>query len=77
MAGILILYYSRTGTTEAPARAVAEGVESIGEASAKLIRLDYATVHDFVNCGAVGFGSPNYFETMKSLHLLRLPSDSE
>jgi Uncharacterized flavoproteins len=58
---------SRTGRTEALANAIAEGVESVKEVSAKVKRVDYATVHDFVNCDAVAFGSPNYFSYMAGL----------
>ena len=67
MVDVLILYYSRTGRTEALANAIAEGVESVDEASAKVKRVDYATIHDFVNCDAVAFGSPNYFSYMAGL----------
>lgn len=67
MVEVLILYYSRTGRTEALANAIAEGVESVKEVSAKVKRVDYATVHDFVNCDAVAFGSPNYFSYMAGL----------
>lgn len=67
MVDVLILYYSRTGRTEALANAIAEGVESAKEASARVKRVDYATVHDFVNCDAVAFGSPNYFSYMAGL----------
>jgi flavorubredoxin len=45
------------------AKAVAEGVENKG-GSAKLKRVDYATVHDFISCNAIAFGSPNYFSYM-------------
>jgi len=41
--------------------AVVEGVESVERASAKMKRVDYATVNDFISCDAVAFGSPNYF----------------
>jgi multimeric flavodoxin WrbA len=61
---VLVLYYSRTGRTEALANAVVEGVESLEGASAKVKRVDYATVNDFISCDAVAFGSPNYFSYM-------------
>jgi multimeric flavodoxin WrbA len=61
---VLILYYSRDGRTEALARAVAEGVETVDNASAQMKRVDYATVDDFISCNAVAFGSPNYFSYM-------------
>jgi flavorubredoxin len=57
---VLVLYYSRTGRTEALAKAIVEGVESVEGASAKIKRVDYATVNDFISCDAVAFGSSNY-----------------
>jgi multimeric flavodoxin WrbA len=67
MVEVLILYYSRDGRTETLAKAVAEGVNSVPEASVLLERVDYATVYDFVSCDAVAFGSPNYFSYMAGL----------
>ena len=64
MVEILVLYYSRSGRTKALADSVAEGVESIEGATAKVKRVDYATVNDFISCDAVAFGSPNYFSYM-------------
>jgi len=67
MVEVLVLYYSRSGRTEALANSVAEGVESVKGASAKVKRVDYATVDDFISCDAVAFGSPNYFSYMAGL----------
>ena len=67
MVDILVLYYSRTGRTEALARAVAEGTGAIEGASARVKRVDYATVSDFISCDGVAFGSPNYFSYMAGL----------
>jgi len=67
MVEVLVLYYSRTGRTEALAKALAKGVESVDGASAKMKRVDYATVNDFIFCDAVAFGSPNYFSYMAGL----------
>jgi len=67
MVEVLVLYYSRSGRTEALANSVAEGVESVEGASAKVKRVDYATVNDFISCDAVAFGSPNYFSYMAGL----------
>jgi len=64
---VLVLYYTRGGRTEALARAVAEGVNNVEGASARIKRVDYATVDDFVSCDAVAFGSPNYFDYMAGL----------
>ena len=67
MVEILVLYYSRTGRTEALARAVAEGAAAVEGASARAKRVDYATVNDFISCDGVAFGSPNYFSYMAGL----------
>jgi len=64
---VLILYYSRAGSVEAMAKAVADGVNSVKGASSKLRRADYANVDDFISCDAVAFGSPNYFGYMAGL----------
>ena len=64
---VLVLYYTRGGRTEALARAVAEGVNNVKGASARIKRVDYATIDDFVSCDAVAFGSPNYFDYMAGL----------
>ena len=66
MIEVLVLYYSRTGRTEALAKALAEGVKS-KQGSAKVRRVDYATINDFVSCDAIAFGSPNYFSYMAGL----------
>lgn len=66
MVEVLVLYYSRTGRTEALAKALAGGVES-KQGSAKVRRVDYATVNDFISCDALAFGSPNYFSYMAGL----------
>ena len=66
MVEVLILYYSRGGRTKGLAKAVAEGVEGKG-GSAKVKRVDYATVDDFTSCDAVAFGSPNYFSYMAGI----------
>jgi len=67
MVQVLVLYYSCGGRTESLAKAVAEGVNKVPEASASLKRVDYATVYDFISCDAVAFGSPNYFSYMVGL----------
>ena len=67
MIEVLVLYYSRSGKTEGLAKAVAEGVSSVAEATASMKRVDYATVNDFISCNAVAFGSPNYFGYMAGL----------
>lgn len=67
MVEVLVLYYSRSGRTDALAKSVADGVESVKGASSKVKRVDFATVNDLVLCDAVAFGSPNYFSYMAGL----------
>jgi flavorubredoxin len=64
---VLVLYYSKTVSVEAMAKAVARGVNSVVDASSKLRCVDYANVDDFISCDAVAFGSPNYFGHMAGL----------
>ncbi|MGD8564850.1 MAG: flavodoxin domain-containing protein [Candidatus Bathyarchaeota archaeon] len=66
MVEVLVLYYSRGGRTKGLAKAVAEGIESKG-GSARIQRVDFATVDDFTSCDAVAFGSPNYFSYMAGI----------
>lgn len=63
MVTVLILYYSRTGNTEAMARAVAEGAKIEG-VEVVLKRVDYATIFDVFFADAVAFGSPCHFAYM-------------
>ena len=67
MVEVLILYYSRSGRTEALAKAIIQGVNHIDGVSTNLKRVDYATVNDLISCDAVAFGSPNYFSYMAGL----------
>lgn len=66
MPKVLIVYYSRTGNTEAMARAVAEGAKSEGLA-ARVKRVDYTTAYDLMSADAVAFGSPCYFGYMAGI----------
>ncbi len=63
MAKLLIVYHSRTGNTEAMAKAVYEGAVSAG-ASVTMKKATEATCDDLLGCDAVAFGTPNYFGTM-------------
>lgn len=67
MVEVLVLYYSRTGRTEALAKVVAQGASTVKGVSVAVKRVDYATVEDFISCDAVAFGSPNYFSYMAGL----------
>lgn len=63
MVTVLVVYYSRTGNTEAMARAVAEGA-TIEGVEVALKRVDYANVFDVFLADAVAFGSPCHFAYM-------------
>ena len=52
---MLVLYYSRTGRTEALAKVVAQGASTVKGVSVAVKRVDYATVEDFISCDAVAF----------------------
>ena len=67
MAQVLVLYYTRTGNTEALANAVAEGARQVEDVTVAVKRVDYANILDLASCDAVAFGSPNYFGYMAGL----------
>lgn len=67
MVQVLVLYYSRTGNTEALANAIADGSRQVEGVLVTIKRIDYATVQDFISCDAVAFGSPNYFSYMAGI----------
>ena len=71
MVTVLIIYYSRTGNTEAMARAVAEG-NKIEGVEVVLKRVDYATIFDVFLADAVAFGSPCHFSYMAGAFCLFL-----
>jgi multimeric flavodoxin WrbA len=64
MVKVSIIYYTRSGRTQALADAIAEGVSRVDGAEASAKRVDYATFYDLVEADAVAFGSPNYFSYM-------------
>ncbi len=63
MTKLTIIYHSRSGNTEAMAKAVQEGALAAG-ASVSLKQVAEATIDDLLDCDAVIFGSPNYFNYM-------------
>lgn len=63
MARVLVIYYSRTGNTEAMAKAVVKGAKREG-AVVELKRVDYATTYDVIAADAVAFGSPCHYGYM-------------
>ncbi len=60
---VLVLYYSKGGSTKKLAEFVARGVESAG-ASALLKNTDQVTKEDFLNSDGIIAGSPVYFGIM-------------
>jgi multimeric flavodoxin WrbA len=60
MSKVLIIYHSQSGNTEKMAKAVAEGAASAG-AIIVLKKAFDATADDLIDCDAVVFGTPNYF----------------
>ena len=60
MTKLLIIYHSRTGNTEAMAKAVYEGATSAG-ATVSLKQAADTTNDDFLSCDAVIIGTPTNF----------------
>lgn len=63
MAQVLVIYYSRTGNTEAMAHEVARGAESTG-ATVVTRAVKDATLDDLLEADAIVLGSPTYYGTM-------------
>jgi NAD(P)H dehydrogenase (quinone) len=61
---VLVMYHSRSGNTEALARAVAEGVKQVKGVECVLKRAEDVTQKDFVSSDGLIAGSPVYFGTM-------------
>ena len=63
MAKVLIVYCTRTGNTEEMAKAIEQGAKTVG---AEVVRKKATEVEpaDFLDCGAVAFGSPTNFGYM-------------
>ena len=64
MVTILIVYHSQTGATKKMAKAVAQGVNSTGNARAILKEARETTLDDLLNSDGLAFGSPEYFGYM-------------
>jgi multimeric flavodoxin WrbA len=60
---LTIIYHSLFGNTEAMAKAVCEGALAAG-ATVNLKKIADAKIIDILDCDAVIFGSPNYFNYM-------------
>ena len=64
MAQVLIVYHSMSGNTKAAAEAVAEGVQGIAGAEAKVLEAAQAGVSDLLDCATLAVGTPDYFSYM-------------
>jgi NAD(P)H dehydrogenase (quinone) len=74
MSKVLVVYYSRSGNTEAMARLFAEGVESEGvEVECK--KVADTTVDDLLAVDGIAIGSPTYYGTMAA-EIKKLLDDS-
>jgi len=63
MPTVLIVYHSKTGNTEEMAKAVEEGVKSVGVKAIKK-RVNQTTPREFLKADGIILGSPNYYGTM-------------
>lgn len=66
MAGLLIIYHSQGGNTEAMAKAVYEGAIA-SSATVSLKRAAETTSEDILSCDAIIIGTPNYFSYMAGM----------
>jgi NAD(P)H dehydrogenase (quinone) len=74
MAKVLVVYYSRSGNTEAMAKLIAEGVESEGiEVECK--KVENTTIDDLLTVDGIVMGSPTYYGTMAA-EIKKLLDDS-
>jgi NAD(P)H dehydrogenase (quinone) len=74
MARVLVVYYSRSGNTEAMARLIAEGAESEGvEVECK--KVEDTTIDDLLTADGIVMGSPTYYGTMAA-EIKKLLDDS-
>ena len=58
---VLIIYYSKTGNTQAMAEGVKEGVDSVGGATAILKAVNRVTTNDVDSADGIILGSPTYW----------------
>jgi NAD(P)H dehydrogenase (quinone) len=58
---VLVVYHSRTGTTQKMAEAVAQGAAKVAGVSAVVKRAEEATKEDLQAADAIALGCPTYF----------------
>ena len=63
---VLVVYHTLGGNTEAAAQIVGEGIRSAG-GNAVVKRAADAGLDDFLSCGAVCFGTGDYFSYMAGM----------
>jgi len=74
MAKVLVVYYSRSGNTEAMARLIAEGAKAEGiEVECK--KVEDTTIDDLLAVDGIVMGSPTYYGTMAA-EIKKLLDDS-
>ena len=61
---MLVVYYSLTGNTEKMARAVADGVRLVPQATAATKKAGEVSSDDLKNADGIVLGSPTYFSNM-------------
>jgi len=74
MPNVLIVYYSRSGNTEAMAKLVAEGIESEG-VDVECQKVQDTSIDDLLTYDGIILGSPTYYGTMAA-EIKKLLDDS-
>lgn len=74
MAKVLVVYYSRSGNTEAMAKLVAEGAES-EDVEVECKKVEDTTIDDLLTADGIVMGSPTYYGTMAA-EIKKLLDDS-
>ena len=67
MKKVLVVYHSQSGNTEALARAVREGADSVEGVHSEVKAAAQANAEDLLSCDAVAFGTPDFFSYMAGL----------
>ncbi len=67
MTTILVIYHSQSGNTRKMARSVADGINSVENATANLKPASEATIEDLRLCSGIAIGSPEYFGYMAGM----------